>query len=64
MKQKAIADMTNNKKSTGGCIEIINGHKVIADVYRQNKNSSKAICCNWYLNGKKSSAAKVVEAIS
>ena len=64
MKEAAIKDMVENKKYSGGCVEVINGHKVIADVIQQRKNVAKAVQCNWYLNGKKSSLAKVIEAIS
>lgn len=63
MKQAAIKDMVENKKYYGGCVEIINGHKVIADVIQQRKNTAHAIQCRWYLDGKKSSLQNVIAAI-
>ncbi len=63
MKKAAIADMVDNKKYSGGCVEVINGHEIIADVIQQRKNVAKAVQCNWYLNGKKSSLAKVLAVI-
>ena len=63
MKNAAIADMVDNKKYSGGCVQIINGHKVIADVIQQRKNVARAVQCRWYLDGKKSSLEKVIAAI-
>ena len=47
--------------------DTINNHNISADVIQQRKISNRvynAIVCRWYLDGKKSSLAKVIEAIS
>lgn len=66
MKHKALQDMEASKSWFGVHKEIINGQQVMAYVSKQQRASNRiydALFCNWYLNGKKSSLAKVLEAI-
>lgn len=66
MKHKALQDMKTTKSWFGMHQEFINGQEVTAYVSKQKRSSNRvydAMFCNWYLNGKKSSLAKVLEAI-
>jgi hypothetical protein len=66
IKEKAISDFKASKTWYGAHTEEINGHKVQAYVTQQAKLSNRrfnSVCCSWYLNNKKSSLAKVLEAI-
>jgi hypothetical protein len=67
IKNKAIQDFKNCGTYYGAHSEEIAGHKVQAYVSKQSKGSNRrydSLVCNWYLDNKKSSLAKVLEAIS
>jgi hypothetical protein len=67
IKEKAIADFKSSNTWYGAYSEEINGNKVQAYVTQQAKLGGRrfnSVVCNWYLNNKKSSLAKVIEAIS
>jgi len=68
IKEKALKHFSSpdnpNRNYSSYHIEHVNGHKIVADVIQQRKNTARAIQCRWYLDGKKSSLAEVIAAIS
>jgi len=66
IKNKAIADFRASNTWYGAYSQEINGNEVQAYVTQQSKGSNRrysSVTCNWYLNNKKSSLAKVIAAI-
>jgi hypothetical protein len=66
IKAKAIADLAVSGTYYGAHTEEINGNSIQAYVTKQAKLSNRrynAVVCNWYLNNKKASLAKVLAVL-
>jgi hypothetical protein len=66
IKAKAIADFKASGTYYGAHTEEINGNSIQAYVAQQCKGSNRrynAVVCNWYLNKKKTSLAKVLAVL-
>jgi hypothetical protein len=65
IKAKAMQNFKECGKWYGAHTEDVAGRSVQAYVIEQNKNGRRnVLVCNWYLDNKKTSLAKVVEALS
>jgi hypothetical protein len=66
IKEKAIADFKASGTYYGAHTEEINGNSIQAYVTEQRKLGGRrynAVVCNWYLNKKKASLAKVLAVL-